>query len=130
MSKNINIGGSKPETITYSGGSFEKMKCSINLTQIGLNIPAELIQQKNYLYQGKNGVLLFFDGTNRKTVGKFGDTIDFSVYDKNAQENAGSPQSTQNTNSYQNTSQNATQQASSDPIEYPDEDIDPEDIPF
>lgn len=130
MSKNINIGGSKPETVTYSGGSFEKMKCSINLTQLGINVPQELIDSKGYLYAGKNGTLLFFDGTNRKSVGKFGDTIDFAVYDKNASDNAGVPQATQNTNPYANNAQGGSQQASVDTIEYPEEDINPEDIPF
>lgn len=132
MSQNINIGGSKPETVTYHSGSFEKMKCSINLSLLGLEVPAELIQQKNYLYQGKNGVLLFFDGMNRKTVGKFGDTIDFAVYDKNATINVGIPQTTQNTNPYANTHQNVVQSVTApsfDDEEFPD-DINPEDIPF
>lgn len=122
------IGSSKPETVNYSGGTFEKMKCSINLSEIGIT-PEMVDMTKGHFYQGKNGLLLFFDGNNNKNVGKFGETVTFSIWDKNATEGGSNTQSTQNTTAHVNTAQNSVQQAS-EPIEYPEEDINPEDIPF
>lgn len=126
------IGQATLKQVEYNGGSFEVMKVGICLEDIGLDLTGMKIPAS--VMSHKNGNHYFdFEITEKRQADEWGKT--HSVYFTDRPDPAGAgnaPRASAPAPVAQSSAPraNASQSAPQPPTDYPEEEINPEDIPF
>jgi len=125
------IGQAKEKNVEYNGGSFTVFKIGICLEDIGLDLTG--IKTPPQITAHKNGKHYFdFEMTERRTPSERGDTHSVFYTDKpnpNASGAGTAPTASAGGNTAQSTAPRANAPQSA-PQTLPNEQINPEDIPF